>query len=100
KAVLIIHTNETAGYPYSVVRTLSGAMIRKTADTPALAFAGWLSRRAGDNLLGLAGLTVDDALKQADQRGFKAIPLGVRIKGHIPTTVRKIVTQNVIGLVE
>lgn len=100
KAVLIIHTNETAGYPYSVVKTLKGAQIRRKPDSPALVFAGWLSRRAGDKLLALAGLTVDGALKKADQRGFKAIPLGVRIKGHIPTTVQKIVSRNVIGVVE
>ena len=43
KAVLIIHTNETAGYPYSVVKTLKGAEIQGTGG-PALAFAGWLSR--------------------------------------------------------
>ena len=40
------------------------------------------------------------ALKKADTKGFKAIPLGVRIKGHIPTTVQKLVTRNVIGMVE
>jgi Zn-dependent M28 family amino/carboxypeptidase len=100
KAVFIIHTNETAGYPYSVVRRLKGAELQREPGQPALAFAGWLSRRGGDKLLALAGLTVDDALKQADRRGFKAIPLGVRLKGHIPTTVQKIVTRNVIGLVE
>src|SRR5207302_9411624 len=61
---------------------------------------GWLSIRAGDKLLAFAGLTVDEAVKKAGTRGFKAIPLGVRIKGHIPTTVQKIVTRNVIGLVE
>ncbi|HWY86180.1 MAG TPA: M28 family peptidase [Gemmataceae bacterium] len=100
RAVLIIHTNETAGYPYSVVKTLKGAQIQRTEGSPALAFAGWLSRPAGDKLLALAGLTVDGALKAADTRGFKAIPLGVRIKGHIPTTVQKILTKNVIGLIE
>jgi Zn-dependent M28 family amino/carboxypeptidase len=100
KAVLIIHTNETAGYPYSVVKTLKVAQIQRAPGSPALAFAGWLSRRGGDKLLALAGLTVDQALKAADTRGFKAIPLGVRIKGHIPTTVRKIVTRNVIGMVK
>ena len=100
KAVLIIHTNETAGYPYSVVKKLKGAQIKREADSPALAFAGWLSSRAGDKLLAHVGLTVDEALKKADTRGFKAIPLGVRIKGHIPTTVQKIVTKNVIGVVE
>jgi Zn-dependent M28 family amino/carboxypeptidase len=100
KAVLIIHTNETAGYPYSVVRKLEGAQIVRTADAPALAFAGWLSRRAGDKLLAFAGLTVDEALKRADTRGFKAIPLEAKIKGHIPATTQRIVTKNVIGIVE
>ncbi len=100
KAVLIIHTNETAGYPYSVVKKLKGAQIQRAEGSHALAFAGWLSSRAGDKLLASVGLTVDEALKKADTRGFKAIPLGLRIKGHIPTTVQKIVTRNVIGLVE
>jgi Zn-dependent M28 family amino/carboxypeptidase len=100
RAVLIIHTNETAGYPYSVVRKLTGAQLQRTPGSPALAFAGWLSRRGGDKLLARAGLTVDAALQKADQRGFKAFPLGVRIKGHIPTTTQKIVTRNVLGVVE
>lgn len=100
KAVLIIHTNETAGYPYSVIRKLEAAQIQRPAGAPALAFAGWLSRRGGEKLLGLAGLTVNEALQRAGTRGFKAIPLGTKIKGHIPTTVRKIVTKNVLGMVD
>jgi Zn-dependent M28 family amino/carboxypeptidase len=100
KAVLIIHTNETAGYPYAVVKKLAGAQIQRTPGAPALAFAGWISRRAGDKLLGMNDMTVEAALKAAGTKGFKAVPLGVRIKGHIPTTVRKIGTKNVIGIVE
>jgi Zn-dependent M28 family amino/carboxypeptidase len=100
KAVLIIHTNETAGYPYSVVKKLKGAQIRREGNTPALAFAGWLSAKAGDKVLASVGLSVNEAIKKADTKGFKAIPLGVRIKGHIPTTVQKIVSRNVIGIVE
>lgn len=100
KAVLIIHTTETAGYPYSVVKKLKGAQIRREPGSHALAFAGWLSSIAGDKLLASVGLTVEEALKKADTRGFKAIPLGVHIQGHIPTTIQKIVTRNVVGLVE
>jgi Zn-dependent M28 family amino/carboxypeptidase len=100
KAALIIHTNETAGYPYGVVKKLSRAEIRREGDSPALAFAGWLSARAGEKLLATIGLTVDEAVKKAGTRGFKAIPLGVRIKGHIPTTATKIISKNVIGVVE
>jgi Zn-dependent M28 family amino/carboxypeptidase len=100
KAVLIIHTNETAGYPFSVVQKLTGAQIQHRPGTPALALAGWLSRRAGDKLLGMAGMNVDAALKQADTRGFKAVPLGIQVRCHLPTTTRKILTKNVLGLVE
>jgi Zn-dependent M28 family amino/carboxypeptidase len=100
KAVLIIHTNESAGYPFSVIQKLTGAQIQHKSGTPALALAGWLSHRAGDKLLGMAGMSVDAALKQADTRGFKPVPLGIKVKCHLPTTTRKILTKNVLGLVE
>ena len=100
KACLIIHTNETAGYPYSVVRPLEGAQLKRDADQPALAFAGWLSRSAGDRLLGLAGKTVEGALKETDTKGFKAYSLGVRLKGHVPTRVQPFTSNNVVGMVE
>lgn len=100
KACFIIHTPETAGYPYSVVRPLDGAQLKREPGTPALAFAGWLSRKGGEKLLGLAGKTVDEALKAADTKGFKAHPLGVTLKGNISTKLEKIVSHNVVGMVE
>src|SRR5262249_7387371 len=100
KACFIIHTRETAGYPYSVVRPLDGAQLKREPGQPALAFAGWLSSAAGEKLLGLCGRTVDGALKEADTRGFKSYPLGVRLKGNIPTRVEKFVSNNVAGMAE
>jgi Zn-dependent M28 family amino/carboxypeptidase len=100
RACFIIHTNETAGYPYSVVRPLDGAQLKRDPDAPALAFAGWLSRKAGEKLLGLSGRTVDEALKAADTKGFKAFSLGCNLKGHISTRVEKIRSNNVVGMVE
>ncbi|HEY1192497.1 MAG TPA: M20/M25/M40 family metallo-hydrolase [Gemmata sp.] len=100
KACFIIHTNETAGYPYSVVRPLDGAQLKRDPNAPALAFAGWLSRTAGEKLLAPAGLTVDEALKLADTKGFKARALGVHLKGSIPTKIEKIRSNNVVGVVE
>ncbi len=70
KACFIIHTNETAGYPYSVVRPLDGAQLTRQPGQPALAFAGWLSSTAGEKLLALSGRTVESALKEADTKGF------------------------------
>ncbi len=100
RACLIIHTRETAGYPYSVVRPLEGAQLKREPAAPALAFAGWLSRASGAKVLSLAGRTVDGALKEADTKGFKAYPLGVRIKGSIPTRVEKLTSNNVVGIAE
>jgi Zn-dependent M28 family amino/carboxypeptidase len=100
KACLIIHTNETAGYPYSVVRPLDGAQLEREAGTPALAFAGWLTRKAGDQLLGLSGRSVETALKEADTKGFKAYSLGVNLNGRIETRLEKIVSNNVAGMIE
>jgi Zn-dependent M28 family amino/carboxypeptidase len=100
KACFIIHTNETAGYPYSVVQPLDGAQLKREADQPALAFAGWLSRKAGERLLALSGRTVDQALNEAKTKGFKPYSLAVQLKGDITTRVEKIVSKNVAGIVE
>ncbi len=98
KAALIIHTTETAGYPYSVVKTVKSPQLQREAGAPALAFAGWLSSRAGEKILSSIGLTVGEALKKADTKGFTPISLGSVLKGHIPTTVQKISSKNVAGI--
>ncbi len=100
KACYIIHTRETAGYPYSVVRQLESAQLARNPKAPALAFAGWLSREYGEKLLALAGKTVDGALKEADTKGFKAYSLGLNLKGRFPTDVRKFTSNNVVGMIE
>jgi Zn-dependent M28 family amino/carboxypeptidase len=99
KACFIIHTRQTAGYPYSVVRQLDGAQLARDPSEPALAFAGWLSREYGEKLLDLSGRTVDGALKEADTKGFKAYSLSVNLKGSFPTKVEKFVSNNVVGMV-
>ena len=100
RACFIIHTRQTAGYPYSVVRPLEGAQLKREPGQPALAFAGWLAQEAGARLLALSGRTVEGALKEADTKGFKPYSLGVRLKGHFPTRVERFVSNNVVGIAE
>jgi Zn-dependent M28 family amino/carboxypeptidase len=100
KACFIIHTNETAGYPFSVVRPLDGAQLKREPGQPALAFAGWLTSEAGEKLLALAGRTVDGALKEANTAGFKPYSLGANLQGHIATRVERMISNNVVGMVE
>ncbi len=100
KACFIIHTNETAGYPFSVIQRLDGAQLKRESGQPVLAFAGWLSVAAGEKLLGLSGHTVERALKEADTKGFKPYSLGTCLKGKISTRIEEFVSHNVVGMVE
>ena len=100
KACFIIHTTETAGYPYSVVRPLDGAALARDPNVPALEFAGWLSRQAGERLLSLSGRTVDGALKEANTKGFRPYSLDTNLKADISTKVEKFTSRNVVGMVE
>ncbi len=100
KACFIIHTNATAGYPYSVVRPLEGAQLTREPGQPALAFAGWIAQQQGEKLLNLAGRTVEGALKEADTKGFKAYSLGFRLRGDVTTRLDKIRSNNVVGIAE
>ncbi|HTI50016.1 MAG TPA: M28 family peptidase, partial [Planctomycetaceae bacterium] len=100
RACFIIHTNETAGYPFSVVQRLEGAQLKREPGQPALAFAGWLSRAAGEKILGFSGRAVEEALKEADTKGFRPSSLGINLKGKIATHLENFVSHNVVGLVE
>lgn len=102
KAVFIIHTTPTAGYGYEVVRNSWGKenpQLKLGAGEPALAFAGWLTAEAGQKLLGMAGKSVDEMLKAAESHDFHPIPLGVRIRGNMPTKIRRIESKNVAAMV-
>ncbi len=102
KAVLIIHTTPTAGYGYDVVRSSWGKedpQLKLASAQPALAFAGWLTKEAGEKLAGMAGKKVDDLLAAANSRDFHPIPLGIHIRANIPTKVRQIESRNVAALI-
>ena len=101
-AVIIIHTTPTAGYSWDVVRSSWGREDLQEKLAPgekSLALAAWVSHDAGEKLLALAGKNVDELLKASDSRDFRPIPLGIRIRGVIPSKVREIESRNVAALV-
>jgi Zn-dependent M28 family amino/carboxypeptidase len=101
-ACVLIHTSPTAGYGWEVVKSSWGKedpQVKLAPGTEALAFAGWVSHASGEKLLALAGQTVDDLLKKANERGFQAFPLGIRIRGAVPAKIRQIQAANVAAIV-
>ncbi|MCC6585780.1 MAG: M28 family peptidase [Bryobacterales bacterium] len=100
RAAIILHTNETAGYGWDVVRNSWGqedAAVKVTGD--ALAFAGWLSEEAAGKFLAPSGYTVPDLLTRANTKGFRPIPLHARFSGDFNATVRDMKVRNVLGLI-
>jgi Zn-dependent M28 family amino/carboxypeptidase len=100
--VLIIHTTPTAGYGWEVVKNSWGKeapQMKLAPGQPALSLAGWVTKEAGEKLLGMAGHSVEELLKLADSREFKPIPLGIRVRGKLQSKVREINTKNVAGIV-
>lgn len=99
---LIIHTTPTASYGWQVVRANGRPQpqVRRKPGEPALAFAGWITEQAGAQLAALAGEKLEDLLKAADTRGFRARPLGkVRIRGRFRFRLEDIEAANVVGKV-
>ena len=102
-AAIIIHTTPTASYGWDVVRASWGREdqeVRLAPNEQELAFAGWVTQEAGEKIAATAGKTVDQLLKAADTRGFKAINLNLRIRGNAPAKIREIQTRNVVARIE
>ncbi len=101
-AAILVHTDDTAGYGWDVVRSSWGReamQMERGEGSPALTFAGWVTREAAGRLLSLAGRSVDELLKLAGSRGFRAVPLGIRLQGTVRSTVRRLSSRNVAALV-
>ena len=101
--VIIIHTTSTAGYDWEVVRnswSREQPYVKLARGQEALSLAGWVTRDAGEKLVGLAGHHVDELLKASERRDFRPIPLGIRVRCNLPTIVRDIQTRNVAGIVD
>src|SRR6202043_2586109 len=77
-AAIIIHTTPTASYGWDVVRSSWGREdqeVKLAPGEPALAFSGWVTQEAGEKIAASIGRSVDELLKLADTRGFRAMPL-------------------------
>jgi Zn-dependent M28 family amino/carboxypeptidase len=100
---IIIHTTPTASYGWDVVRSSWGRedqQVRLPAGSHDLAFAGWVTREAGEKLLEAAGRNVDQMLRTADSRNFRAANLPFRLRGSAPAKIREIETRNVVAQIE
>ena len=97
---ILVHTTPSAGYPFQVVQSSwSGEQFELPAgDEPRLQIAGWTTEGAAERLVALSGRKLADLVAAAKSKTFRPVPLDVRTSLAVPTTIRRVETANVAGL--
>ena len=74
---LLIHTNESATYPWTVVQnSWSGQQIQIEGQTPqTLRFGAWITERAARQIVRAAGIDYDLMVRRAARRDFHPVTL-------------------------
>ena len=95
---LVVHETGPAGYPWEVVGSSPWAesfdLVAAGGNPSRAAFEGWVQRAAAETLFELAGLDFEAAKRQAADRAFEPIPLGVSGSLRIRNALRRIDSQN------
>jgi Zn-dependent M28 family amino/carboxypeptidase len=96
--ILLIHTAESATYPWSTVQSSwTGPQVRVEEPAKSLFVAGWLSQEAAARLFRQSGKDLSGLMEQAARRGFRAVPLGVELGGTVRSAIQRSETSNVLG---
>jgi Zn-dependent M28 family amino/carboxypeptidase len=96
---IVIHTTPSAAYPWSVVQTSWAGPQYDLPDDPEPRVEArlWTTEDATRRLVALGGHDLDALRKAAAQRGFKAVPLGVRLSVGLSAEVTRVETANVMA---
>jgi len=103
--VILIHTTESAGYGWNVVRTSNGNWryeIARTATdkTPFLDVKSWMTYDAAKKMLAGGNHNIDEMMDAAKRRGFKPIKTGLKVKLDLKSEFQTFDSPNVVGMVE
>ncbi len=98
--LLIIHTDESAGYPYQVVQTSwTGEQMALGGEQKGrLPLEGWLTEGATRKLFKQSGKDLDDLRKMAESKSFRPVPLDTTLSMSMKSRVRERKSANILGL--
>ncbi|WP_370663940.1 M28 family peptidase [Massilia forsythiae] len=96
--ILLIHTTESASYPWSVpVNSFSHEQFHLAGAGNAL--QGWISEDFARTLFAAAGQDLDRLRAQAEVRGLRPVDLRAAAHADVKSAVRNVVQYNVAGIV-
>lgn len=102
--VILIHTTESAGYGWNVVRTSNGnwryEVARGEGDkAPFLNFRAWATNEASAKILKQANLDLDKLREDAKKRDFQPVKTGLKVKLNLNSELKTFDSPNVVGTV-
>jgi Zn-dependent M28 family amino/carboxypeptidase len=100
---LLIHTDESATYPWQVVQsswTGTQYSLPPAPGTPALGVKAWITNDAAKDLAKRGGKDLDQLRAAAVKRGFKAVPLAIRAAATLQQRTARKTSPNVIGVLK
>ncbi len=98
--LLIIHTDESAGYPYQVVQTSwTGEQMALGGEQQGrLPLEGWLTEDATRKLFKQSGKDLDELRQMAESQSFRPVPLDTTLSLSMKSRVRERKSANILGL--
>ena len=101
---LVIHEEGPAGYPWEVVGSApygeSFDLVAADDNLSRATIEGWVKRATAVTLFEMAGLDFEQAKRQAAERGFEPIALGVTGTTRVRNNLRRIDSQNFLAKIE
>ncbi len=103
--VILIHTNESAGYGWNVVRTSFGGprseILRNASDkTPYLDLMSWVTNETAEAMLKSAGLDYEGLLMKAGTRNFRPVKTGLKVAIDLKANKTEFESPNIVGKLE
>lgn len=102
RGMLLIHTDETAGYPFTVLNGDAFGEHYTGVDAPdgALDVRGWMAESVARRLAELSGSSLDDWFSMAARRDFQPVELPLTVSGGFRFEQREgVVGTNVVGVI-
>jgi hypothetical protein len=101
--VILIHTTDSAGYGWNVVRTSNGNWrydVARTGEdkTPFLQMRSWMTEDTARKIFTQAGQNLDELREKAKNRNFQPVNLGLRAKIDLNSELKRLDSNNVVGV--
>lgn len=101
---VIVHETEPAAYGWEVVQNgwtgPNFSLVSEDGNASRCAVESWITLKSARALFKAAGKDYEELKKKAAERGFKAVPMGLKASLEFENKIRKAVSRNVVGLLQ